>query len=65
MAPPTGGTEMLTDDENTVLTKLGEAWNAFLALPEQHADDVTEFRHALHRLQEKVLARPALRVFGK
>lgn len=51
---------MLTDDEKAVLSKLAEAWNAFLSLPVLHADDVPEFRAAIHRLQEKVLARPAL-----
>jgi len=56
---------MLTDDENKVLAILADAWNAFLALPAQHSDDLVEFRQTLHRLQEKVLARPALREFGK
>ncbi len=49
----------LTQQEQDVLAHLVEAWNAFTNLPIQHGDDLTEFRHCIHRLQEKVLARPA------
>jgi hypothetical protein len=51
----------LTKEENAVVQALATAWNAFLELPMQHADDVHEFRAGIHRLQEKVLARPAVR----
>jgi hypothetical protein len=54
----------MTDSEKIVLTKLVEAWNAFLALPIEHPDDMTEFRHGIHALQEKVLAREARRVMA-
>lgn len=55
----------ITQQEHEVLAALVEAWNAFLELPIQHGDDITEFRHGIHRLQEKVLARPARRMDGQ
>lgn len=52
----------LTDRERLVVDRLAAAWNAFLELPvDGRQDDVTEFRHGIHRLQEKILARPARR----
>lgn len=54
----------LTPEEAAVLAHLVSAWNAFLSLPIQHGDDITEFRHGIHRLQEKVLARPARAMDG-
>jgi hypothetical protein len=50
-----------TAAEARVVGILAEAWDAFTALPIEHGDDVTEFRHGIHRLQEKVLARAARR----
>lgn len=50
---------MLTKQEQEVINKLAEAWNAFIELPVEHDDDLTEFRQGIHRLQEKILARPA------
>jgi hypothetical protein len=49
----------LSADEKTVIDCLVLAWNAFLKLPVEHDDDVAEFRSSIHRLQEKVLCRPA------
>lgn len=51
----------MTDDEKAVVLLLAEAWNAFLKLPVDHGDDTTEFRHAIHRAQEKVMARAGRR----
>ena len=48
----------MTSDEQAVLEHLAAAWNAFLILPPYHPDDVVEFRHGLHMLQNIVLARP-------
>jgi len=50
---------MLTEREQRVMDALVAAWNAYLELPIQHSDDTTEFRHGIHRLQEKIFARPA------
>lgn len=55
---------MLTKDEAVVVAKLVEAWEAFVALPREHDDDVTEFRSAIHAAQRTVLARPARRTYG-
>ena len=40
---------------------LAEVWNMFLDLPKEHEDDITEFRHNLHDLQNKILARSGRR----
>lgn len=55
----------LTPQEGLVMEHLVKAWNAFIELPIQHGDDITEFRHGMHRLQEKILARPARKMDGK
>lgn len=52
----------LTQEEMEVLQRLADAWNAFMALPVEHSDQVAEFRHPLHDLQRQVLARPASRL---
>lgn len=54
----------LTQKEQDVIDHLVRSWNAFLDLPIQHSDDITEFRHGIHRLQEKVLARPTRKMDG-
>ncbi len=51
----------MTDSEKFALAALVEAWNAFVKLPVEHPDDLTEFRHGIHRLQEKILARSTRR----
>jgi hypothetical protein len=51
----------VTEDETAVVLALAEAWNLFLKLPAEHNDDTTEFRHAIHAAQDKVLARAARR----
>ncbi|MDQ0422376.1 hypothetical protein J2045_003424 [Peteryoungia aggregata LMG 23059] len=55
----------LSPEEKLVLSHLVGAWNAFVALPIQHGDDISEFRHGIHRLQEKVMARPARKMDGE
>lgn len=56
---PGSKASLLTADERRVMNALVSAWNSFLLLPEQHADDVAEFRHGIHFLQDKLLSRPA------
>lgn len=51
----------MTEQERVVIDRLVDAWNAFLLLPEEHDDDTDEFRHCIHRLQEKVMSRPIRR----
>lgn len=55
----------LTENETLVVLQLGKVWNMFLELPEEHADDVAEFRAMIHRAQEKVLCRPGRRELNK
>lgn len=63
--------EMLTDpgrllspQEASVVSKLAEAWNEFVQLNVVHADNVEEFRRAIHRAQHVVMARPVQRQFN-
>ncbi|WP_426315536.1 hypothetical protein ACN9MF_11485 [Methylobacterium fujisawaense] len=51
----------LTVDEMAALQGLTAAWSAFLRLPQDHPDEVSEFRRGLHILQDQVLARPTRR----
>lgn len=43
--------------EKLVMNYLVEAWNAYVKLPQQHPDDIEEFRHGLHRLQHLMAVR--------
>jgi hypothetical protein len=54
-------TDTLSLQEESVVRSLACAWNSFLELPVEHADDINEFRRLIHQAQEKVLARPARR----
>jgi hypothetical protein len=51
--------------ENRVLDRLVDAWNTFVALPREHDDDIDEFRHGIHALQNMVLSRPVRRRLNK
>lgn len=54
----------LRADEAAVVHALTGAWSAFLRLPEDHPDDLSEFRRGVHILQDQVLARPARRALA-
>lgn len=54
----------MTEAEAAVVATLAAAWNAFLTLPVEHADDTAEFRRLIHGAQEKVLCRPARRALN-
>lgn len=47
----------VTNLELQVVNALSEAWNTFLQLPTEHADDTSEFRQLIHAAQDKILAR--------
>jgi hypothetical protein len=51
----------LTATELGVLQHLTDAWNSFVAMPEQHPADAEEFAAALHRLQAIIAMRVARR----
>lgn len=55
----------MTDAERKIIEALGDIWNQYAALPVQHPMDHQEFCTGVHRLQEKVAARPALRTIRK
>lgn len=48
---------LLTDREQTVLDMLVAAWEGFVALPELHERDRTEFMTAVHAAQRIVISR--------
>lgn len=54
----------LTEAEARAWEKLGAAAAALLALPELHPMEREEACHALHRLQDYLLSRPAMRSLG-
>lgn len=51
----------MSEAEKALVMLLAGVWNAFLKLPVEHPDDVGEFRHGVHFLQEKILARAGRR----
>ncbi len=51
----------MTEQEKAVIDATIVLWNTFCALPVEHPDDATEVRHAVHLIQDKVLARPSRR----
>jgi hypothetical protein len=51
----------MTPDEITVVEKLADAFNAFVALSNSHPNDRDEFAHHIHILQRQVMARLARR----
>lgn len=55
----------MTEPERTVMAHLVDAWNSFLQLPTEHADDVDEFRHGIHALQKQIMARPTRRELNR
>lgn len=51
----------LSQDERLVIGILGQAWNAYLALPVIHQSDQGEFMQAIHASENVVCSRPAVR----
>ncbi|WP_432787767.1 hypothetical protein [Novosphingobium rhizosphaerae] len=47
-----------------MIDHLVNAWNAFVALPVEHPDDVSEFRRSLHHLQALILMRSGRRTMN-
>jgi len=54
-----------TEDEKALLSYLGAANDMFCKLPIQHAEDQDDFRQLIHRLQDMVAARLALRMLNR
>ena len=55
----------MTEQEKGILKALADVWNLFMDLPEEHPDDRNDFRYHIHRLQDMVAARPALRSYNR
>lgn len=49
---------LLTTAEQEVMTKLSDAWNAFVKLKTVHPDEQNDFRHAIHEAQRIIMSRP-------
>ena len=60
----TPSTSLLSTSEFLVVSKLADAWNAFLCLELLHPDETTEFRQAIHAAQHIIMARPVQRQFN-
>jgi hypothetical protein len=56
---------ILSAEELIVLDLLRKAWNQFLLLPDLTGSQKIEFMQSAHRLQDLVLARPALREYAE
>lgn len=52
---------MMTESEKHTIALTVELWNALVALPVEHADDIHEFRSHIHSIQHLVMARPVRR----
>lgn len=55
----------VTHEERAIVQMLAAAWNAYLRLPVEHADDNLHFRTAIHAAQREVLQRPARREMAR
>ena len=55
----------LTEKEQKVMDKLLNSYTAFLALPKQHPDEISEFGYAVHLIQGLLTTRIARRNFPK
>jgi hypothetical protein len=51
----------VTKAELKVLDMLGDAYTAFTQLPQCHDSDLLEFEQAVHRAQNIIMARDAIR----
>lgn len=56
---------LLTPEEQMVMTKLSEAWNAFVKLKSVHPDEQNEMRCAIHQAQHLIMARPQAKLYYK
>ncbi len=55
----------MTDPERLVLDLIANVWNAIIALLITHPDDLLESRREIHSLQNRILARSALREYAE
>lgn len=53
----------MTKEEKQIFEKLGEVWNEYRSLPEEHQSDMKEVEFHIHAIQNIILSRPTLRVY--
>lgn len=53
---------MLTEQEKKILEASANVWNEFMLLPEQHPDDIRDFRFHIHAIQNILLGMSATRM---
>ena len=54
----------MTADEKALVEMLGDAWNGFCDLPEEHPCDADEFCKAIHAAQNIILSRAGRRTMN-
>lgn len=55
----------LTKEEISILDLTRLLWNAIVALPAQHSSDIQDTCHDIHNIQNRIMARPFVRVQEK
>lgn len=53
----------MTEQELKIFNQLGEIWNEFRMLPEEHPNDAMEVMTHIHAIQDKILSRPTYREY--
>lgn len=51
----------VTDEEKRVLELTAQLWNAWIMLPGSHPFDAAETEHDIHNIQNRIMARVAVR----
>jgi hypothetical protein len=60
---PDWGRILLSDAELEVLDHLTQAAKSFFGLPEHHPTECAEFASDMHHIQERIMARAAIRAY--
>ena len=54
----------LNEKEQTAMDLTVQLWSALVALDTEHPDDIHEHRRDIHSIQNRIAARPTLRVMN-
>lgn len=57
--------DLLNARECIVLRLLGDAWYKFCDFEPRHPDEADEFKRAIHRAQDLIIARPVMKQVQK
>jgi len=55
----------MTEAEIEIVDKLGEVWNSFLDLPNEHSIESVDFMDAIHTAQRLIMARAGRRSYNE